>query len=60
LSTKPGISHLLFADDSLLFFEENVDQENKVKAVLNNYEQATGQLLNPENALYCWEINVQL
>jgi hypothetical protein len=33
---SPGISHLLFADDSLLFFEANLDQANKVKTVLNN------------------------
>jgi hypothetical protein len=44
---SPGISHLLFVDDSLLFFEANLDQANKVKTVLNNYEQATGQLLSP-------------
>jgi hypothetical protein len=44
---SPGISHLLFADDSLLFFEASADQANKVKTVLNSYEAATGQLLSP-------------
>jgi hypothetical protein len=43
---SPGISHLLFVDDSLLFFEANADQANKVKTVLNKYELATGQLLS--------------
>jgi hypothetical protein len=27
----PGISHLLFEDDSLLFFKAQVDQANKIK-----------------------------
>ena len=44
---SPGISHLLFADDSLLFFKANSDQANKVKNILDNYERATGQLISP-------------
>jgi hypothetical protein len=43
---SPSISHLLFANGNLLFFEANVDQANKVKVVLNKYEKATGQLLS--------------
>ena len=45
---SPGVSHLLFADDSLLFFEANEDQATKVKRVLENYEQAIGQLLSSD------------
>jgi hypothetical protein len=48
-----GISHLLFPDDSLLFFEANADQANKVKNVLIKYEVATGQLLSPGSAPCC-------
>ncbi|KAK1678937.1 hypothetical protein QYE76_039785 [Lolium multiflorum] len=43
----PGISHLLFADDSLLFFEANADQATKVSNVLKTFERCTGQLLSP-------------
>lgn len=42
----PGISHLLFADDTLLFFEASKIQAVKVKAILDAYGAATGQSLN--------------
>lgn len=43
----PGISHLLFADDSLLFFKVQAEQAMKVKQVLQEYARSTGQLINP-------------
>jgi hypothetical protein len=33
-----GISHLLFADDSLLFFKASVDQALVIKSILDRYE----------------------
>jgi hypothetical protein len=42
----PGISHLLFADDSLLFFEGSIEQGLVVKSILDKYEQSTGQLVS--------------
>jgi hypothetical protein len=44
---SPGISHLLFADDSLLFFKANMEQASKINVVLRTYEASTGQLLSP-------------
>jgi hypothetical protein len=43
----PGISHLLFADDTLLFFKANSDQAGHVKDVLETYSRCTGQSINP-------------
>ena len=43
----PGISHLLFADDSMLFFKGSIDQAVVIKNILTEYEKGTGQLLSP-------------
>jgi hypothetical protein len=42
----PDISHLLFANDSILFFEAFVEQALVVKSVLDRYEEATSQLVS--------------
>ena len=42
-----GVSHLLFADDTLLFFRAYEEQATKIHNVLNTYERATGQSINP-------------
>jgi hypothetical protein len=46
--TSPGISHLLFVNDSLLFFKAEHQQALMIKKVLSNYEKATGQLLSTD------------
>jgi hypothetical protein len=43
----PGVSHLLFADDSLLFFKARGGQTSRIKEVLDLYATSTGQLINP-------------
>ena len=46
----PGVSHLLFADDTLLFFKATEEQATRVKHVIETYATCTGQLINPTNA----------
>lgn len=41
-----GISHLLFVDDAMLFFEASHVQAEKVKLALDLYSNATGQSLD--------------
>lgn len=42
----PIVSHLLFADDSLLFFKASTTGSHAVKQVLQKYADASGQLIN--------------
>jgi len=41
-ASAPMVSHLLFADDSLLFFKANRESADQVKDVLHIYFQALG------------------
>ncbi|XP_021597623.1 uncharacterized protein LOC110603924 [Manihot esculenta] len=42
----PQISHLFFADDSLIFFKANVQEALELKRILRMYENASGQVVN--------------
>uniref|UniRef100_A0A803QHF5 Reverse transcriptase domain-containing protein n=1 Tax=Cannabis sativa TaxID=3483 RepID=A0A803QHF5_CANSA len=44
--SAPSISHLLFADDSLLFTKVSPSTCTKIKDILSLYHQATGQSVN--------------
>ncbi|WVZ51469.1 hypothetical protein U9M48_002614 [Paspalum notatum var. saurae] len=42
----PGVSHLLFADDTILFFKADQHQAHQVREIVQDYERGTGQLIN--------------
>lgn len=45
----PVISHILFANDSFLFFKDTMEEVGTVKALLNSYERWSGQSVNFQN-----------
>lgn len=50
----PFISHLLFADDLLIFSRANVQEANQILIVLEEYSQWLGQRVNlAKSALFC-------
>ncbi|KAL8094028.1 hypothetical protein AgCh_035786 [Apium graveolens] len=42
----PAVSHLLFADDSFLFFKAKVEEAGAVRRLLQEYELQSGQAVN--------------
>ena len=48
--SAPAVNHLLFADDSLLFFRASVDGAEEVLNLLNTYCMASGQRINKEKS----------
>lgn len=45
-STCPSVSHLFFADDSLIFFRARMKEGTRVKECTSLYDKASGKLIN--------------
>ncbi|KAL5567922.1 hypothetical protein UlMin_024497 [Ulmus minor] len=54
----PTISHLFFADDSLLFFEAKSSACSALKEALDYYETASGQAVNLSKSAVCFGPNL--
>lgn len=55
----PSLSHLFFADDSLLFFRASEKDCNTIKGVINTYGKASGQLVNLDKSAFMTSKNVR-
>uniref|UniRef100_A0A803Q8E0 Reverse transcriptase domain-containing protein n=1 Tax=Cannabis sativa TaxID=3483 RepID=A0A803Q8E0_CANSA len=53
----PSVSHLLFADDSLLFCEASNSTAVALRRVLETYHSASGQLLNTSKSVMSFSPN---
>lgn len=53
-----SISHLLFADDCMLFARENLEECSKISEILRQYERATRQKINMHKSEICFGKNV--
>lgn len=54
----PSVSHLLFTDDSILFFQSSITEARRVEEILNIYEVASGQAINYSKSGIVFSSNV--
>lgn len=55
----PAITHLLFTDDSFLFFKATVGEANSIKQILSLYEAFSGQSVNYQKSVIFFSSTVR-
>ncbi|XP_019160712.1 PREDICTED: uncharacterized protein LOC109157266 [Ipomoea nil] len=55
----PPVSHLFFADDSLLFFRASCEEAQSVKDCLDRYSSVSGQLINYDKSSAMFSANTK-
>ncbi|KAL8114438.1 hypothetical protein AgCh_021333 [Apium graveolens] len=58
--TAPEVSHLLFADDSFLFFKASMEEASCVKEILEKYADMSGQEVNYQKSGVIFSSNVRM
>lgn len=58
--TSPSMSHLFFANDSLVFFRATMEEGARVKECLYLYEKASGKLINYDKSPLSFSPNTHL
>ncbi|KAL0405586.1 UNVERIFIED_CONTAM: putative mitochondrial protein [Sesamum latifolium] len=58
-SGAPGVSHLLFADDSLIFGEATKEVFWCIRAILRKYEKTSGQFINLQKSSVVFSRNTE-
>lgn len=53
------VSHLLFADDCLIFTEASKKGADRIASILDNYNKGSGQLVNKEKSAAFFSSNCQ-
>jgi hypothetical protein len=56
----PQLSHLFFADDSLLYTRANNHEATKILSILQVYQQASDQVVNLDKSEASFSRNVQI
>lgn len=54
----PSLSHLFFADDSLIFCKANAGEARQIMRILEVYKQASGQVVNIEKSSLFFSKNI--
>ncbi|WJX27814.1 hypothetical protein P8452_16597 [Trifolium repens] len=58
--SAPQLSHLFFADDSLLFSRANSDEARTIMKILKTYQNASGQVVNLDKSEASFSQNVPI
>ena len=55
----PSVSHLLFADNSLILFRANGGDAQHLQGILDPYEESSGQMINKEKSAIMFSPNTR-
>ena len=55
----PRVNHLLFADDSLIFYRDKMSDYEAIQTILSDYSRASGQCVNFEKSLVQFSPNIR-